>query len=163
MAVGKDEFRHAMGSFASGVTVVTSKCEDDQLRGLTVSAFSSLSLVPPLVLICLDHRSSLHDYLKEDLYFAVNILAEDQQWISNRFASRDPDRFNGINLTEGAFGSPLIEGAIAHIECRVVHAYSGGDHTIYVGEVEATQVTDSKPLAYFRGNYARVDQNGNQP
>jgi len=159
MAISKDEFRHAMGSFASGVTIVTSKCEDEQLRGLTVSAFSSLSLVPPLVLICLDHRCSLHGHLKEGRYFAVNVLAEDQQWLSNRFASRDPERFNGINITNGAFGSPLIEGALAHIECRVVQAYEGGDHTIYVGEVEATSVTDSKPLAYFRGNYARVDQN----
>jgi flavin reductase (DIM6/NTAB) family NADH-FMN oxidoreductase RutF len=157
MAVSKDEFRRALGNFASGVTVVTSKCEDNQLRGLTVSAFSSVSLEPPLVLICLDHRCSLHDFLKEGLHFAVNILAEDQMGLSNRFASRDPNRFDGVNITDGVTGAPLIEGAVAHIECRVVHAYAGGDHTIYVGEVEATQVTDSKPLAYFRGNYAQVD------
>lgn len=161
MAVGKDEFRRAMGSFASGVTIVTSKCEDNELRGLTVSAFSSVSLEPPLVLICLDHRCSLHGQLKEGLYFAVNVLAEDQQDLSNKFASRDPNRFSGINLTEGVTGSPLIEGAIAHIECRVVYAYPGGDHTIYVGEVEATTINDNKPLAYFRGNYAQIDQNSN--
>lgn len=156
MAVSKDEFRRAMGSFASGVNIVTARGDENAPLGITVSAFSSLSLEPPLILICIDKRASLHDHLSEGRHFAVNILAEDQQSLSARFASRDADRFNGIKCVEGANGSPLIEGALAHIECRVVAAYPGGDHTIYVGEVEATQVTDGNPLAYFRGRYSRL-------
>jgi flavin reductase (DIM6/NTAB) family NADH-FMN oxidoreductase RutF len=145
-----------MGSFATGVTVVTARSAEGKPLGITVSAFSSLSLDPPLVLICIDHRASIHDHLGEGSNFAVNVLAEDQEAISARFASRDPDRFSGINYTEGACGAPLIAGALAHIECRVVHAYPGGDHTIYVGQVEATQVVDCNPLGYFRGKYFRL-------
>jgi flavin reductase (DIM6/NTAB) family NADH-FMN oxidoreductase RutF len=156
MAVSKDEFRRALASFASGVNIVTTRSEENAKLGITVSAFSSLSLEPPLVLICIDKRASIHDHLREGQYFAVNILAEDQESLSNRFASRDADRFNGIACAEGIHGLPLIEGAIAHIECRVVAAYPGGDHTIYVGEVEATRVSEGNPLAYFRGRYSRL-------
>jgi flavin reductase (DIM6/NTAB) family NADH-FMN oxidoreductase RutF len=156
MAVSKDEFRRALGSFASGVTVVTALSEDGQRLGLTVSAFSSLSLEPPLILICIDKRASAHDHLSEGRHFAVNILAEDQEQISARFASRDADRFNGLAIVEGKTGSPLIEGAIAHIECRVTQAYPGGDHTIFIGQVEAVAIDDENPLLYFRGRYARL-------
>ena len=156
MPVSKDEFRRALGHFASGVTVVTSRCEDGIPRGITVSAFSSLSLDPPLVLICIDRKASLHDYLKEGRYFAVNILADDQELISRRFASKDADRFEGLGYIEGDTGAPLINGALAAIECRVAHSYPGGDHTIIVGEVVATRVTEGHPLAYFRGGYARL-------
>jgi flavin reductase (DIM6/NTAB) family NADH-FMN oxidoreductase RutF len=156
MPVSKDEFRQALGHFASGVTVVTSRCEDDQVRGITVSAFSSLSLEPPLVLICIDKRASLHDHLKEGRHFAVNMLGETQELISRRFASKEPNRFEGVGYSEGLTGSPLLDGAMAFIECRVVNAYPGGDHTIFVGEVEATRVSDGRPLAYFRGGYVRL-------
>jgi flavin reductase (DIM6/NTAB) family NADH-FMN oxidoreductase RutF len=156
MAVTKDQFRSALGHFASGVTVVTSKCADGTHRGITVSAFTSLSLEPPLVLVCIDKRASLHDHLQEGGYFAVNILEEDQEVISRRFASKEPDRFEGLGYTEGINGSALLKDALAHIECRILHAYPGGDHTIFVGEVEATSVTEGKPLAYFRGGYTRI-------
>jgi flavin reductase (DIM6/NTAB) family NADH-FMN oxidoreductase RutF len=156
MTVSKDEFRRALGHFPSGVTVVTSKCEDGVLRGITVSAFSSLSLDPPLVLICIDKRASLHDHLKEGGHFAVNILAEDQELISRRFASKEVDRFEGLGYREGGTGAPLISGALASMECRIVHSYPGGDHTIVVGEVLATEVGAGGPLAYFRGGYVRL-------
>ncbi|MEW6206797.1 MAG: flavin reductase family protein [Acidobacteriota bacterium] len=156
MAVSKDEFRRAMASFASGVNIVTTRSEENAKLGITVSAFSSLSLEPPLILICIDKRASIHDHLREGRHFAVNILAEGQESLSNRFASRETDRFNGIECAEGASGLPLIGGALAHIECRVVAAYPGGDHTIYVGEVEATRVSEGNPLAYFRGRYSRL-------
>ncbi len=156
MAVSKDEFRRAMGSFASGVNIVTSRSEDNAMHGITVSAFSSVSLEPPLVLICINKRASIHEHLREGCHFAVNILAEDQESLSARFASRDTDRFNGVECSEAPHGSPLIAGALAHIECRVVAAYPAGDHTIYIGEVEATQVSDKNPLAYFRGRYSRL-------
>ncbi len=121
MPVSKEEFRSALGRFASGVTVVSIKGKDNRPHGITVSAFSSVSLEPPLILVCIDKRASLHDHLSEGAHFAVNILAEDQELISRRFASRDEDRFAGTGYKEGATGAPLIDGALAHIECRVVH------------------------------------------
>lgn len=156
MPVNNEEFRGALGRFASSVSVVTSKCRDGELRAITVSAFSSLSLNPPLILICIDNRSSLIEHLTEGCSFAVNILGEDQEMLSRRFASKEPDRFAGIGYREGMSGSPLLDNALATLECKVVHNYAGGDHTIVVGEVEATNVTDSKPLLYFRGGYAKL-------
>lgn len=156
MPVSKDEFRIALSRFVSGVTVVTSLGKDNRPAGITVSAFSSVSLEPPLVLACIDKRASLHDYLGEGRHFAVNILAEDQEHLSRRFASKDQDRFDDRGYREGVTGAPLLEGAIAHIECRVVHAYPGGDHTIIVGEVEAASVAEHKPLAYYRGRYSHL-------
>jgi flavin reductase (DIM6/NTAB) family NADH-FMN oxidoreductase RutF len=156
MPVSKDEFRAALSRFASGVTVLTTLGTDSRPAGLTVSAFSSVSLEPPLVLACIDKRASLHDHLTEGRYFAVNILAEDQEGISRLFASKDEDRFAGVRCRPGISGAPLLEGALAYVECRVVHAYPGGDHTIIVGEVESASVADHTPLAYFRGCYTRL-------
>jgi flavin reductase (DIM6/NTAB) family NADH-FMN oxidoreductase RutF len=154
MPVSKDEFRAALSRFISGVTVVTTVGLDNRPAGITVSAFSSLSLEPPLVLACIDKRASLHDHLVEGRYFAVNILAEDQRGISRLFATKDADRFEGIGYRWGVTGAPLLEGALAYIECRVVHEYPGGDHTIIVGEVESINVAGHKPLAYYRGDYS---------
>jgi len=156
MAVSHEEFRQALGRFASGVTIVTCKNDGGDPCGITVSAFSSLSLEPPLVLICIDKRASLYEDLKEGSYFAVNVLAQDQESVSRRFASRDTDRFRGIGYREGLTGAPLIDGAVAFIECRVVNSYHGGDHTIFVGQVESSAVTDGKPLLYFRGGYSSI-------
>ena len=156
MPVSKDEFRIALSRFVSGITVVTILGKDDRPAGITVSAFASVSLEPPLVLACIDKRASLHDYLIEGSHFAVNILAQDQEHLSRRFASKDQDRFEGAGYREGVSGAPLLEGALAYIECRVVHVYPGGDHTIVVGEVESTSVADHKPLAYYRGGYAQL-------
>ncbi|MEK6302965.1 MAG: flavin reductase family protein [Acidobacteriota bacterium] len=156
MGVSKEEFRNALGRFASGVTIVTAKGTDGQPFGITVSAFSSVSLDPPLVLVCIDKRASLHECLGEGGHFAVNILSEDQELTSRRFASKDEDRFNGTDYRESAQGTPLIDGSLAALECRVVQAYPGGDHTIVVGEVESASVADGKPLAYFRGGYAQL-------
>ena len=155
MSVSKDEFRKGLSRFASGVTVVTCKGESGGL-GLTVSAFSSLSLDPPLVLICVHSNSSVHDGLREGRCFAVNILAEDQEPISRLFASKNPDRFNGIRCRDGQTGAPLIEGALAFLECRIVHTYPGGDHTILVGQVESSVMREGKPLLYFGGDYAQL-------
>lgn len=156
MAVGKDEFRRALGQFASGVTVVTMRDQDGKPQGITVSAFASVSLDPPLILVSIDKRASLHNSLTEGSAFSVNILAEDQELISRRFASKEEDRFEGVGFSYGVNGAPLLTGALASLECRVVYAYPGGDHTIFVGEVEATDVTEGKPLAYFRGGYRQL-------
>ncbi|HYV07829.1 MAG TPA: flavin reductase family protein [Blastocatellia bacterium] len=156
MGVSKEEFRNALGRFASGVTIVTARGTDGRPCGITVSAFSSVSLDPPLVLVCIDKRASLHDCISEGVHFAVNILSEDQELMSRRFASKDEDRFNGTGYRESIQGTPLIDGSLVALECRVVHAYPGGDHTIVVGEVESASVADGKPLAYFRGGYAQL-------
>jgi 4-nitrophenol 2-monooxygenase / 4-nitrocatechol 4-monooxygenase, reductase component len=156
MGISSEEFRSALGRFPSGVTIVTSKGDDGENRGITVSAFSSLSLEPPLVLICIDKRASLHDHLKEGRHFAVNVLAEDQEDLSRRFASKDAKRFNEVGWREGVTGAPLLADVLAAIECRVLHSYPGGDHTIFVGEVLTTTVDEKKPLAYFRGGYSRL-------
>jgi flavin reductase (DIM6/NTAB) family NADH-FMN oxidoreductase RutF len=156
MAVEKAEFRRALGHFAAGVTVVTSKFADDQFGGVTVTAFSSLSLDPPLVLVCIDKRARMHDRLLRGGNFAVNILAEDQEAISRRFASSDPDPFRETRYSPGVTGAPVIHGAIAAVECRIVELLTGGDHTIIVGEVEATEVREGKPLLYFRGGYGSL-------
>lgn len=156
MPVEKAEFRRALGHFASAVTVVTAKLKSGHLAGVTVTAFSSLSLEPPLVLICIDRRARIHDHLAVDGYFAVNILAEDQETVSRRFASSEPDPFREIGYTEGASGAPLIHDAVAAIECKIVDLLPGGDHTIIVGEVEAAKIHEGKPLMYFRGGYASL-------
>jgi len=155
MEVTRDEFRNALGRFASGVTVVTAIFADGPW-GMTVSAFSSLSLEPPLVLICIDKRAGGHDNLAVGSFFAVNILSDCQEEVSRRFASRDVDRFEGIRFRPGSTGAPLLDGALANIECRAIDAHPGGDHTIIVGEVLATEISDGKPLAYFRGSYAQL-------
>lgn len=156
MPVEKAEFRRALGHFAAGVTVVTAKFDDARLAGITVTAFTSVSLEPPLVLVCIDKRSRMHDKLQVGGHFAVNMLAQDQEFISRRFASGDADPFREIGYREGVSGAPLLQGAIAAVECRIVELLPGGDHTIIVGEVEATQVSEGKPLLYFRGGYAQL-------
>jgi flavin reductase (DIM6/NTAB) family NADH-FMN oxidoreductase RutF len=156
MPVEKAEFRRALGHFAAGVTVVTSKLDDETLSGITVTAFSSLSLDPPLVLVCIDKRARMHDRLPVGGNFAVNLLAADQEFVSRRFASSEPDQFREIGYREGSLGAPLIAGAISAIECRVVDRLPGGDHTIVIGQVESTHVLEGKPLLYFRGGYAQL-------
>lgn len=156
MPVNKEEFRSALGRFASGVTVVTTKTKDDKPIGITVSAFASVSLEPPLILVCIDKRTSIHGLLEEGHHFAVNVLAEDQEIISRRFASKDIDRFSGTGYADGVIGSPVLTDTLASIECHVVNAYPGGDHSIIVGQVERVNVSDGKPLAYFRGGYVQL-------
>ncbi|HEY6329705.1 MAG TPA: flavin reductase family protein [Blastocatellia bacterium] len=152
----KDQFKKAMSRFASSVTVITAESETGGPRGLTVSAFCSLSLDPPLVLVCIDKNASFHGVLGEGGHFAVNILSEHQEVVSRRFASKGVDRFDGIGYKKGAAGSPLLDDVIAHMECVVRQCYSGGDHTIFVGEVESAETADGKPLAYFQGGYSRL-------
>ena len=157
MAVSRDDFRRAMSNFAGGVTIVTARCSDGQMRGITVGAFSSLSLDPPLILICIDKKASIHDHLRLNAPFAVNILAEAQEDVSRRFASKEPDRFSGLDYSTGAAGAPLIQGSLALIECAVVNIFPGGDHSIFVGEVKATDVDlNGRPLTYFRGAYSAL-------
>jgi flavin reductase (DIM6/NTAB) family NADH-FMN oxidoreductase RutF len=153
--VDPSAYRAALARFASGVTVVTARDGDGRDVGMTVSAFTSLSLEPPLVLICVDHNASVAPVLAHCEIFAVNILAESQEMLSRRFAEHEVDRFDGVPFSRGALGPALLDGALAHVECRVHARHPGGDHTILVGAVDAVRVADGNPLLYFRGSYGR--------
>ena len=154
--ISPGDFRIVLGHFASGVTVITTTDADDRPAGLTASAFTSVSLDPPLILICVDHKSQTYPALLERGCFAVNILSVEQTEVSRRFASTRLDKFDGLAHRRGALGLPLIDGAIAQIECTTVNTHVEGDHTIFVGLVEHAAVAAGDPLLYFRGQYQRL-------
>jgi len=156
VAVDKAEFRQALGHFASSVTVVTAATAGVGKSGITVTAFSSLSLEPPLILVCLDKRAKLHDQLGKGGFFAVHVLSEGQELISRRFAVSEGDQFAGLAYTTGVSGAPLLDACLAVIECRITDLLPGGDHTIFVAEVESSVIREGKPLLYFRGGYAQL-------
>lgn len=148
------ELRNCFGKFATGITVITALDPDGAKIGLTVNSFSSLSLDPPMILWSLDNRSHNLDALKKASHFSVNVLASDQMDISNNFASRAEDKFEDIDITQGKSGIPLLKGTVAHLECKNVQQIDGGDHLVFIGEVEHFDVTDKKPLLYANGQYA---------
>lgn len=154
--IGADEFRKVLGHFASGVTIVTT-CDDERRpAGLTASAFTSVSLDPPLVLVCVDHKSQSYPALRDSGRFAINVLCMEQEAISRRFAGSRLDKFDGLAFTLSELGLPLIEGALAQLECVTVSAHVEGDHTIFVGRVERAGSLHGEPLLYFRGRYERL-------
>ncbi|HMA37521.1 MAG TPA: flavin reductase family protein [Chloroflexia bacterium] len=154
MAVDADLFRRVMGSFASGVTIVTTLDAAGRPRGFTASGMSSLSLDPRLLLVCVNTNSATLTAIQARQAFVVNILAEAQRELAQRFASRlEAAKFNGISWQPGTTGLPVLEGALAHAECQVFRIYEGGDHVIILGEVVAAAAGDAVPLLYFRGRY----------
>lgn len=156
---GIDEyrFRSVLSRFASGVTVVTAVAAGVD-HGITVSAFCSLSLDPPLVLVCIDHETEMHRILSNSTAFAVNVLAADQEELARKFSDPDNDRFDGTSFARGANGAALLTGVAAHIQCALVQSFKGGDHTVHVGRVEAAEASDAQPLLYYRGGYARLER-----
>jgi flavin reductase ActVB len=157
MSISKDEFKAALGRFASGVTVVTTKDAKGELHGLTVSAFCSVSLEPPLVLICIEKKTGSYHAFVESEKFVVNILSESQEHISNQFAFKHEDKFDGISFQDGIDDLPVLEGCLVNLECRQKYSYDGGDHTIFVGEIHQIHVSDGQPLTYFHGNYHQLN------
>jgi len=152
MPVSPTEFKRALGQFASGVTVVTTRDAEGRSLGLTVSAFTSVSLDPPLVLVSIDNRSEAHAGFEESGLYAVSVLREGQEHWSQRFAFGGDERWQAEFVT-GASGLLLVPGALAHIECRVAHAVPGGDHTLYLGEVVSLASWPGAPLVYHAGGY----------
>ncbi len=154
-----DKFREVMSNFASGVTVVTTRDREKRPYGLTVSAFTSVSLDPLLVLVCLDNRLSGLAAFKDSGNFGVSILSESQEEISRMFARKDSERPESTYF-DGPAGIPLMRGALATIECETAAMYPGGDHTIFMGKVISSDVIEgrngAKPLMYFRGKYHRL-------
>lgn len=158
MPVSETEFRAALGRFASGVTVVTTRDAAGNPKGITVSSFASLSLSPPLVLIAIGRDASSHRALTGGDRFAVNVLQESQEDLARKFAkpAGPGDQFDGVPTRPGIGGVPLLEEALATVECRIAHRYPGGDHTIFVGEVDAVSAREGHPLLYFTGQYGRL-------
>ena len=152
MPIDDSRFRQAMGHFASGVTVVTTAA-GSELYGITVSSFSSLSLNPPLILICIDKSVPSHDIIKLAGCFVVNILEERQEHLSRRFATTCADKFKGVAWHSGRLGLPVLDNTLAAIECRLRNALDGGDHTIFIGEVIDAEVREGAPLLYYRRGY----------
>jgi flavin reductase (DIM6/NTAB) family NADH-FMN oxidoreductase RutF len=158
MSLDPDAFRAVMGRFASGVTVVTATDEAGSAYGMTVSAFASVSLLPPLVVMCIDHVASLHDTLANAPFFAVNILASSQEPIARRFADTGAQRFEGIGYRNGENGVPILNDVLAFVECKRVSSTEAGDHTIIVGETVAASMRDARPLLYYRGGFAQLER-----
>lgn len=157
MPLDQDAFRAVLGRFASGVTIVTVRGANGRDYGMTVSAFSSVSLEPPLVMVCIGEEASLEPMIAEATHFGVSILASDQEPLSRRFAAHG-ERFDGVGFTRGDSGMALIDGALAFMECRIVARHRAGDHTVVIGEVEAASVADQRPLLYYRGGYAQLER-----
>jgi len=159
--VDAEAFKAAMRTWASGVTILTSIAEG-QIHGMTVSAFSSVSAQPPLVLVCANQASFTHEVIETSGVFAVNVLAAGQEEVSNRFAMGDAaHRFEGVAWTAGETGAPLLDGALCNLECRVRNSYREGTHTIYIGEVMDSRVRDDvAPLIYFDGGYRALQLPG---
>lgn len=151
---GTDDFRAALGMFATGVTIVTARAPDGQPVGLTANSFNSVSLTPPLVLWSLARKASTLPAFEGGSHYAINILAADQRSLAEQFASRAADRFAGVAWHEGGCGAPLIDGAAAVFECFNRSRYEEGDHVIFVGEVERCAVAaGSTPLIFHGGRF----------
>ncbi len=157
MTVDAREFRHLLSQLATGVCIVTLRDAAGVDQGMTVSAFTSLSLSPPLVLACIDRDATLAPALADATHLGVSILADTHRELSQKFAESGADRFAGVPIRRGAGGVALIEGAVAQMETRIVAQHPGGDHTIVVGEVLAGTVSGGAPLLYHRGAYVRLD------
>jgi flavin reductase (DIM6/NTAB) family NADH-FMN oxidoreductase RutF len=159
MSLDRDAFRSVLGRFASGITVVTACTDDGRDHGMTVSAFCSVSLAPPLVLICVALNTDMHRVLQDVSHFTVNILASHQEALSRRFADTDAEqRFEGIGFRRGKFGAPVLHDVLAYVECRIEARHEAGDHGVIVGEVEHAAARDDRPLLYYRGGYARLER-----
>lgn len=158
MSVNPDEFRAVLGRFPSGVTVVTTKGADGSDQGMTVSAFCSVSLEPPLILVCIEKSASAYQALTTAAGLIVNILSAEQEQLARRFSIIDIDRFEGVGFTRSSSGYAILDDVLGVLECRRFTQYDGGDHTIILGEVEATRVESGTPLLYYRGGYAQLER-----
>lgn len=147
------EFRQIMSRFASGVTVIATTDSDGRRWGMTASAFSSLSLDPPLVLVCINRRAGSFRAFDEAEHFSVNFLAESQQELSNHFASHTADKFAGLATLSGLTSAPLLVGTLGFVECARHDVLAGGDHIILVGRVINSAVYEGAPLLYYNGQY----------
>jgi flavin reductase (DIM6/NTAB) family NADH-FMN oxidoreductase RutF len=156
MPIEKNQLRQVMGHFATDVTIITTVNKEGQLHGLTANAFTSVSLEPPLLLISVDKKAESWPAFEESKVFTVNILGDDQEALSRKFAVSGGNKFEGVAYRRGANGAAILEGALAFIECTLYAAYEGGDHSLYLGEIQEAAVREGKPLVFFRGGYRNL-------
>jgi len=156
MSLTASEFRKAMGCFATGVTVITVD-RGHEVHGMTANAFTAVSLEPLLVLVCVDHRARTHAHLHARKRFGVNVLSSEQRAIADYYARSSETHQHaeqvGARFERTEHGTPVLEGALAYLECRLQSAQTAGDHTIFIGEVEGVKVREGEPLLFFRGGY----------
>lgn len=158
MATDVSEFRRVLGHFATGVSVVAARAGTDvEPRAMTVNALASLSLDPPLVLVCVERAADTHAAIVAAGTFGISILTETQEALSRRFAAEthEVDKFRSVAWHEEATGAPILNDALAWLDCRTWATYPGGDHTIFVGEVVAGDAREGAPLVFYRGGYGR--------
>lgn len=160
MGIDAGQFKDSLKRWASGVSVVTTR-QDGGIRGITVSSFCSLSLDPPLILICIDRQAHSHQTIAHEGCFAVNILRADQRKLSDMAAGRFGDegaRLAGYSHRREVTGAPVLDDCLAWLDCRLKAGHDGGDHTIYVGRIEATGRAEGEPLLYYSGAYGEVQR-----
>src|SRR5690349_2027201 len=155
-SLSSDEFREVISHFASGVTVITA-LHDGRPYGTTASAVTSLSLEPPMLLVCMNKRSETGRAVAQSKHFGVNILGADQVDLAERFAQKGGDKFAGVPVAPGKWGEPLFEEALATLECHVAEETTGGTHYVFLAEVESGAARGGAPLAYFRGEFGRLE------
>ncbi len=157
MSIDQRSYRNALGCFATGITVITTKNNDESLAGVTINSFASVSLEPPMVLFSLKSESPLNDVFKNSKTYNVNILAADQEKLSNLFAGPTEGKFDQAEWVEGENGSPILNNVLASLECELTETYPGGDHTIFLGTVTKINCpNEGNPLLYFRGGYEKL-------
>src|SRR6266566_3395393 len=149
------DFRNALGTFATGVTIVTAMAADGKPYGITCNSFASVSLNPPLVLWSLVIYSSSLSAFQNASHFAVNVLGASQQALANKFAKSSDDKFAGVEWTPGLGNAPVLADSVANFQCRAANRYYGGDHVIFLGAVEAYSYNRNEPLLFARGGYGR--------
>jgi len=157
------DFRSALGTYATGVTIITAVGANGKPYGLTCNSFASVSLNPPLVLWSLGMFSQALSVFQNASHFAVNILGVSQQALANKFAKSSEDKFAGVEWTPGLGGAPLLADSVADFQCRAAGRYYGGDHVIFLGAVEAYSYNRKEPLLFARGGYGRFVPPDNEP
>lgn len=158
MPIDGATFRKAMARLATGVTVVSVRGADGLPAGMTASAVTSLSLEPPMVLVCVGHAGVLHQALSSADTFGIAILADDQEALSRRFATRETQQFEGLDCATSPAGLPVLPGILAYLECWRSASLPGGDHTIVTGTVQWATAADGNPLLYFAGGYRGLSE-----
>jgi len=162
MTLSSAEFRNAMGSFATGVTIITVDL-DGEVHGMTANAFASVSLDPLLVLVCVDQKARTHAHLHTKKRFGINVLSAEQRAISEYYARSErtherAEQEAGARFDRTAHGTPVLHDALAYLECRLHSVEDAGDHSIFIAEVEEVLVREGNPLLFFRGQYRKVGE-----
>lgn len=161
MGIDSKQFRRALGHFATGVTVITVASDAGAVHGMTANAFCSVSLTPPLVLVCVDHKAHTRPLLKQHRRFGVNILREEQEKLARFFAAPDQDPADAARLSVryhwSKRGTPLLEDCLGQLDCALLATHEAGDHTIFVAEVQEATIHQGPPLLFYHGRYRRLD------